>query len=71
MACYRWSTKAGRSGRDTRAHGVYVEEPRLLPETLSASMTEGQKFGMATFHPLNMFMALCTLQSALRRRAWH
>jgi hypothetical protein len=44
LICTRWKAKAVK-GPSARNHGVYVEEPRLLNETLSASMSEPQKFG--------------------------
>jgi hypothetical protein len=39
--CSRWKEKVIQA----RKSGVYEEEPHLLSETLSASMTEQQKFG--------------------------
>ena len=45
----RWKDRAVQR-RKCRSHGVYVEEPHLLPETLSASMSESQKFGTLCTH---------------------
>jgi len=42
---YSWWKDKSVKGHNTNSHGVYAEEPHLLSATLSASMSEPQKFG--------------------------